>query len=64
MNHEKKTTPDHHLGAIFLITIVALKFIELSNDHTHCETITEEYVDENGVSIKNEKHVCKERFSI
>lgn len=64
MNHEKRLLPIIILGAIFLITIVALKFIELSNDHTHCETITEEYVDENGVSIKNEKHVCKERFSI
>lgn len=61
---KKRLLPIIILGAIFLITIVALKFIELSNDHTHCETITEEYVDENGVSIKNEKHVCKERFSI
>ena len=50
-------------GLILVLTISALTFIHFSNDHIECETIFDRKIDSNGIVIKTEEHICKEKYN-
>ena len=51
------------LGLILVATISALTFIHFSNDHEECFTEISTKIDSNGTAVKEEKHICKEKYN-
>jgi len=52
------------IAGVFLVTISALFFIYVCNDHKECDKSTEVYIDKNGNTVKEEKHICKEKNNL
>lgn len=51
------------LGLILVITISTLIFIHFSNDHKECFTEFRTKMDSNGVVIKEQVHICNEKYN-
>ncbi len=51
------------LGLILVSTISALTFIHFSNDHEECFTEISTKIDSNGNVVKEEKHICSEKYN-
>ena len=51
------------LGLILVATISALTFIHFSNDHEECFIEISTKIDSNGNAVKEEKHICKEKYN-
>ena len=60
----KKTKLITLILGITMVTIGVLVFIHFSNDHIECENVVKYSIGENGESIKEVKHICKERFHL
>ena len=56
----------YFLASLVLVFVLsgAISFIYFSNDHSECETVTEMTQNEQGVTVKTETHVCKEKFNL
>ena len=50
-------------GAIFLITFSIFSFIHFSNDHKECANEIYSKVDLKGNFVKEEVHICKEKYN-
>ncbi|TDE06949.1 hypothetical protein [Flavobacterium sandaracinum] len=48
---------------LFVISFSTTFFIIMSNDHEECETLVKKEVDQNGIEVKKEEHICKEKYS-
>ena len=51
------------IGSIVILTISALTFIYFSNDHKDCHNSVKISSDIKGKQIKEETHICKEKFN-
>jgi hypothetical protein len=51
------------LGLILVATISALTFIHFSNDHEECFIEISTKIDSNGNEVKEEKHICEEKYN-
>ena len=51
------------IGFILIVTISVLTFIHFSNDHKECFTEISTETDSNGNVVKEEKHICKEKYN-
>ncbi len=52
------------ISGIVILTISALAFIRLNNDHKECLTETTISKNNNGEEIKVERHICKEKYNL
>jgi len=52
------------IAIIAFATVGAIMFINVSNDHKECSTITKKVVDADGNTVTIKEHVCKEKNSI
>jgi len=50
-------------GAIFFITFSFFSFIHFLNDHKECSNIIHSKVDSKENLVKEEVHICKEKFN-
>lgn len=50
-------------GLMLVLTISVLTFIHFSNDHIECGTVVNTTIDSNGIVIKTEEHICKEKYN-
>jgi hypothetical protein len=51
------------ISALIFFTLSTVAFIHFSNDHMGCSTENKTKIDSNGILVKEEKHICKEKFS-
>jgi hypothetical protein len=51
------------IGSIVILTISALTFIYFSNDHKECSNSLKISSENNGKHIKEETHICNEKFN-
>jgi hypothetical protein len=49
---------------IILISIMAILFIKVSNDHLECYNEIETIEHSNGKVVTTNKHICKEKYNI
>lgn len=50
---------------IIVLSITALFFMKLSNDHSECEVVTQTTVSEDGLTTTTTKrHSCNEKFNL
>jgi hypothetical protein len=51
------------LGSFLIVTLSVLTFIHFSNDHLECHTDISTKIDSNGNVVKEEKHICNEKYN-
>lgn len=51
------------IAIIVFATVGAIMFINVSNDHKECSTVTKKVIDANGNTITTQEHVCKEKYN-
>jgi len=51
------------ISALIFFTLSTVAFIHFSNDHKECSTESKTKIDSKGILVKEEKHICKEKFS-
>ena len=52
------------ISIFILAAIGGILFIINSNDHKECATSVYYYTNSKGEKVKEEKHICKERFNL
>ena len=52
------------ISGIVILTISTLIFIRLNNDHKDCSVETIFSKNNKGEEVKNEKHICKEKYNL
>ena len=63
----KNIKPQVIISAISIFILAAIGgilFIINSNDHKECATSVYYYTNSKGEKVKEEKHICKERFNL
>lgn len=52
------------IAIIVFATVGAIMFINVSNDHKECNTVTKQTVDANGNTVTVSNHVCNEKHNL
>ena len=50
-------------AAVIIAALGIMFFIHFSNDHIECKTITESKINADGIVVKSQSHICKEKYS-
>jgi len=51
------------ISTFLIIWFMAIKFIQINNDHVECGTEISYYKDKQGETVKVKKHICKEKYN-